>query len=215
MKKILKKKNHKRKNQNGWVCGRRCERGAAATRDCSRLVEARSGACFCANGRSQERCRAMNSGLEPVRVPHMTAQGHVPIVENHRASEWPGASDVQTPSRHHNRCRCCAPRWRRPQVLNDRCKSNVTHCGSWYGVLHDGSRSNVRRCWCDVLHHSRGSRVGRCWCNVLRRSNVGIHSVRCRRSRIVLIDRCWCCVPNWRRREILANVLYCAEENPF
>ena len=54
--------------------GRRCEHGSAATRDCSRLVEACSGACFfnrvqvrwtqvCAYGRSQKRCRAIKSGL--------------------------------------------------------------------------------------------------------------------------------------------------------
>ena len=54
--------------------GRRCERGCAATRECSRVVEARSGACFfnrvqvrwtqlCAQGNRQR--------LGPVRAPHM------------------------------------------------------------------------------------------------------------------------------------------------
>ena len=62
--------------------GRRCERGSAATRVCSREVEARSGAWpsnrvqvswtqVCANGRSHTRCKAIISGLGPMRAPHM------------------------------------------------------------------------------------------------------------------------------------------------
>ena len=81
--------------------GRRCERGSAAARDCSRLVETRSGACFfdrvqvrwtqvCVNGRSQKRCRAVNSGLKPMRVPHMARS----IAGEDRASEQQDASDV-------------------------------------------------------------------------------------------------------------------------
>ena len=67
--------------------GRRCQRGSAAARDCSRMVEA-PGACFFIRsifdgprsalmGAGQERCRAMNSRLEPTRAPHVAAQGNV------------------------------------------------------------------------------------------------------------------------------------------
>ena len=76
--------------------------GSAATRDCSRLVKARSGACFsnrvlvrwpqvCPNERSQKRCRAINSGLEPMRVPHVARSTSV---DDDRASEQQDASDV-------------------------------------------------------------------------------------------------------------------------
>ena len=61
-----------------------------------------SGACFfnrvqvrwthvCANGRSQKRCRAINTRLEPMRAAHMARST---IVDNHRAGERQDASDV-------------------------------------------------------------------------------------------------------------------------
>ena len=54
----------------------------------------------CAEGRSQKNRKTMNSGLEPLRAPHVAAQAtnRSEIVDNHRASEWQDASDVQTPS---------------------------------------------------------------------------------------------------------------------
>ena len=70
---------HMRGVTNGSSVG---QRGSAATRVCSREVEARSGAwpsnrvqvCWtqvCANGRSHTRCKAINSGLGPMRAAHM------------------------------------------------------------------------------------------------------------------------------------------------
>ena len=104
-----------------WVC---------ATGDCSRLVEARSAACFfisvhvrwtqvCANGCNQEKCRATHSGLEPTRAPHMAAQGHRSTIANdHRARERQDASDVQTPSPMQSTtgCRAQPPRVPTPRL---------------------------------------------------------------------------------------------------
>ena len=36
------------------------------------------------------------------------------------------------------------------------------HCGSWYDVFHDGSKSNERRCRRNVLSHARKSNVRHC-----------------------------------------------------
>ena len=53
-----------------------------------------------------DKMQGMNNGLEPMREPHMAAQGHVPLnncwqssrkFRDHHASERRGASYVQTP----------------------------------------------------------------------------------------------------------------------
>ena len=48
-------------------------------------------------------------------------------------------------------CWCCVSNWRRRN-----------HCGSWYAVLHDGRRSNVRRCRRNVLITVRRSNLRHC-----------------------------------------------------
>ena len=139
--------------------------GSAASRDCSRLVEARSSASFFIKEKQQQ--RIWNYAHETCMGSFRVHMAQLSMPTSHTVAPWMlGKSFMRdvvassfafsvklqrksmlTAASGSTKCVPCArgERWRKRHVLTDRCRCSVRHCGSWRDVFNDGYWCCVQR----------------------------------------------------------------------